>query len=275
MKLRFLLWGTLAIAISATPATATMTHGYNVPAMIEASDLIVVGRVSGNRVEPGAINDTQVFYISVDRTLKGTAAGHGRFLKVRLDVSDQVHNTVSARQYGVFFLRRSAGSYIPADAKRPVLVASDDGGPAASTPRDTYASVAAELARVLTTPAAALTDRVTGVHTHATTDANDQAQAIYAEAAEALAAIPYQRSKVALTQAARSTLLSARLWALVSLSFGDGAHEADGLKAQVRQSITPSMLENGSDMSLAMAMLPDAMQRPLRPGASISASSLP
>src|SRR5690242_14334345 len=109
----------LALA-SAASAAAAPVPPINVPAMVEAAELIVVGRVASLAVEQGPLGPHERFFIVVDRVLKGARPGT---LGVQLDRSDRQYRGVLPREYGMFFLRRAAGGYVPADPYHPMLIA--------------------------------------------------------------------------------------------------------------------------------------------------------
>src|SRR5271163_3091604 len=114
MRYRFLV---IAFLATAQPSLAVPVPMADVPAMAQASDLIVVGRATQTE------NNLAPFLVNVDRVLKGT--GLPRRLVVEPGASSQDYPAVQERQYGIFFLQRQAGgSYAVTDPFHPALVAS-------------------------------------------------------------------------------------------------------------------------------------------------------
>jgi hypothetical protein len=117
MRHRFLVIAFLAGGLTAQPALAVPIPMADVPAMAQASDLIVVGRASQTE------NNLAPFLVNVDRVLKGN--GLPRRLVVERALSSQDYPAVQERQYGIFFLQRQpGGSYALTDPFHPALVAS-------------------------------------------------------------------------------------------------------------------------------------------------------
>ena len=186
----------LVMCSLAQPASAIPIPIADVPAMVRISDEIVVGRASltGNALAP--------FLISVDRVLKGADAGPR--LVVTLDPTAP-GPSLQERQYGIFFLRRQSGGrpYILTDSLHPALPASPL---PLNRPRqaDAVAGIINELIAVLTTPAAALVDPVSGVQSPVAALPAGQAQQVYHAAASAIQSIPYAAAGPALNALAGS-----------------------------------------------------------------------
>jgi hypothetical protein len=115
MRYPFLVITFLAAGLQA--ALAVPLPMADVPAMAQASDLIVVGRASQTE------NNLAPFLVTVDRVLKGT--GPPVRLVVKPVLSSEDYPAVQERQYGIFFLQRQpSGSYAVTDPFHPALVAS-------------------------------------------------------------------------------------------------------------------------------------------------------
>jgi hypothetical protein len=84
----------LAGGFTAQPALAVPVPMADVPAMAQASDLIVVGRASQTE------NNLAPFLVIVDRVLKGNPP---RRLVVEPEPSSEDYPAVQERQYGIFF----------------------------------------------------------------------------------------------------------------------------------------------------------------------------
>jgi hypothetical protein len=97
MRYRFLV---IAFLATAQPAVAVPVPMADVPAMAQASDLIVVGRATQTQ------NNLAPFLVTVDRVLKGT--GLPRRLVVKPEPS-QDYPAVQEQQYGIFFFTTAAG----------------------------------------------------------------------------------------------------------------------------------------------------------------------
>src|SRR4051794_18802108 len=76
----------------------------DVPAVINAADLIVVGRAVSASAPTSRGDRTERYSIEVDRVLKGVARPGDR-IGVRLDLSGDDIRGVAERQYGIHLLR--------------------------------------------------------------------------------------------------------------------------------------------------------------------------
>jgi hypothetical protein len=139
------------------PAVAVPVPMADVPAMAQASDLIVVGRATQ------AENSLGPFLVTVDRVLKGT--GLPRRLVVEPDPPSQDYPAVQERQYGIFFLQRQpGGSYAVTDPFHPALVASPRRVPNQQKSTDVLAGLVGELIGVLRSSPANLRVRSKVMH---------------------------------------------------------------------------------------------------------------
>jgi hypothetical protein len=129
----------------------------NVPAMTQASDLIVVGHAMHAKWQGTPQDRRETFEIAVGRVLKGESASRVLPLGVSLDASEASRGVGDGR-YGVFFLRRGpAGLYAATDPRHPVLgTLPAAAGYVSVIPGDPLAGVAEELAHVFATPATVL-----------------------------------------------------------------------------------------------------------------------
>jgi HEAT repeats len=254
MRCRFLATVLLAICVTAKPALAVPVPMVDVPDMAQASDLIVVGRASQTQ------NNLAPFVVAVDRVIKGGAAGS--WLVVALD--PRGYGSVQEGQYGIFFLRRqTSGSYVVTDPFHPALVASPLRAPNQQSPVDVLGGLAAELAGVLTAPAATLTDPVNGVQGLVVGSPAAQAQYVYYGAAVALETIPYVESGPAVDAIATSNQTSARLWALYSL-FSMVDWDDETAKANALSSVQPILVNPEPELAFAVSMLANAIEGHLK-----------
>jgi hypothetical protein len=102
MRYRFLVIAFLAVV---QPALAVPVPMPDVPAMAQASDLIVVGRATQTE------NNLAPFLVTVDRVLKGT--GLPSRLVVEPAPSSEGYPAVQERQYGIFFYNGSRAAPTP------------------------------------------------------------------------------------------------------------------------------------------------------------------
>jgi HEAT repeats len=245
--------GFLAIAFLATaqPAVAMPVPMADVPAIAQASDLIVVGRATQTE------NNLAPFLVNVDRVLKGTPP---RRLVVEPDLSSQDYPAVQERQYGIFFLQRqSGGSFALTDPFHPALVASPQRVPNQQRSPDVLGNLVAELIGVLRAPATTLTDPVNGVQNLMTAAPADQAQQVYYEAATALQTIPCAVAGPALGAIAASNQLPARLWAMYTL-FSMVDSDDETAKASYLASVQPILTNPQSNLEFAATMLANAIE---------------
>jgi hypothetical protein len=226
----------LASGLGAAPAFAGPRPEVDVPALVRGSDMIVVGRVRSTNFAGTPAAATERFSLSVDRTLKGRSTGAPFAVAARLDLSGDGYEPVADRQYGIFFLQIKAGDAVfsAVDAFHPAVVASpqDRSGVAASG--QPLNDVARELATVLTTPPAILTNPVYGAQrlvsrVEIPREASDpgaaselrvlrgslvQAQVVYEDAARALATVPYDIAGEQLRPLTGAHSVLTRLWAV-------------------------------------------------------------
>jgi HEAT repeats len=234
------------------PATADKIAepAVDVPALVGASDLIVVGRAGEVQIAPNSASETLVVW--VDRVI-ASAPNPASQLAVRLDlpVPGSGLGAVETGEYGMFFLRNSRenGVYTAVNPYHPALVAAPAYNRTARS-SDALAGVAHELTRVLSASAADLI----GLR-----DAS-AVQHLYWEAADALETIPHKITGPELRTIAASEQTPARLWAIaVSLNTGDPnevAARAPGYLAAVKS----DLLKPGPDEGLAVARLAVAIQ---------------
>jgi HEAT repeats len=256
MKHRFLVIAFLASGLTAQPALAVPVPMADVPAMAQASDLIVVGRATQTE------NNVAPFLVTVDRVLKGT--GLPRRLVVEPDPSSQDYPAVQERQYGIFFLQRQpGGSYAVTDPLHPVLVASPVRVPSQQKSTDVLGNLVGELIGVLRASAATLTDPVNGVQNLVTAAPADQAQQVYYEAASALQTLPYAAAGPALGAIAASNQVPASLWALYSL-FSMVDSDDETAKAGYLASVQPILINPQPALAFSVSMLANAIEGHLK-----------
>lgn len=246
----------IAAWLAGGSASAAPAPAVDVPAMIAAADVVVVGRVEGVRVFGTA--PTQTFSLTIGRVLKGSVAPR-RQISVRLDLSAAGASSVVERQYGVLFLRRDGAVFAAVDASRPVLPASP-GHTLVERAVGPLRAVAAELGAVLATPAATLLDPVEGVGSRVIGTAAARADETYYEAAEALATLPYAAAGAALRQLAATGPQAARTWALVTLFRMDGPEQLRTARLALLNDIAPSLAKVAGS-SLAIDSLARALDR--------------
>jgi hypothetical protein len=241
-------------------ARATLIPKIDVPAMVSASELVVVGRAALTVWSPGA---PETFIIRADSVLKNSGTAPQGQLVVELALSSPGYRGVSEGQYGIFFLRRPAPGqpYTDVDPYHPVVAVSPlrNSGPSSAT--DPLSSVTQELAAVFTTPSAALLDPTTGVQALVTAPPAEQVQWIYYNTAAALASIPYETAGPSLRALAISGTTLARLWATNCLLSMGRSDEIEELKLSSLQSLEPILLNPGPDVALTVSMLGNAMLR--------------
>lgn len=232
----------LAIGFAIGAVRAAPMPAVDVPALVDASDLIV-GRAEDYDSRPVATGAKRTSMIAVDRILKG-AADPRRRLEIRLGRSDPRHSSVTDRQYGVFFLRRTGIEvYEAADPFYPVLPASPNADIASSNGSDPLTRVARELTAVFATAPAVLVDPSTGVQGLMVGEPVEQAQSVYHYTASALETILYEIAGESLRAVAASDQLSARLWAVRSLIAIDDEGSEASFIADSLQSLLPVLLD--------------------------------
>jgi HEAT repeats len=263
MRHRFLGIALLAGILSMASAFATPIPAIDVPAMTSGADFIVVGRA--NRVE--SQNDlTQTFSVSVDHVLKGGETNPPKVLNIRLDVSQPGHQTVSQRQYGMFFLRRAkaGGSYTAVDPFHAVLVASPASDANAAGSTDLLGAVTRALVQVFTAPPASLLNPQTGIQHLAVAEPVMQLQQIYLAAAEAIRSIPYDTAGAELRRIAETGQPTARLWSLNCLFFMGDSDNLEALKVNYLDSLKPVLINPPPDLAPAVSSLVTSMEGHLK-----------
>ncbi|MGH6848486.1 MAG: HEAT repeat domain-containing protein [Methylocella sp.] len=235
----------------------------DVPAMTQASDLIVVGRASVTQ------NPNTPFLVTVDRVLKG-GTGASQRLAVVPPSESQAYPGVYERQYGIFFLRRQpgGGSYAVTDPFHPALAASPQQAPNQPASSDVLSSVAQELTSVLTAPAATLTDPVSGVQDPTIVAPVYRAQHVYHEASRALRTIPYAVAGPGLDTIAASNQVPARLWAIYTL-FSMSDSDDDSAKTDYLQSVTPILVNPEPGLAFSASMLGTVIEGHLKSPAAV------
>jgi hypothetical protein len=233
MKIRALAAAGLLIGLAARPVAAELLPTADVPAMVDASDLIVVGWATATQRRNPAGRSSD-FIVSVARVLKGT---HLARVGIRSNPSDLASGEVREGQFGIFFLRRAndGGGYSVVDSANPALPASPQADIHQPAEADPLSRVAAELARFFTfrPPFGANQYR-------------------YEIAAAALKTIPYNVVDEPLHSLLNINAALTRIWIDNCLiSFGD----ADNL-AQV----TPLLLNPPAGISFSISMFANAMK---------------
>jgi len=227
----------------------------DVPAMAQASDLIVVGRATQTE------NNLAPFLVTVDRVAKGNPP---RRLVVEPGPSSQDYPAVQERQYGIFFLQRQpGGSYAATDPFHPALVASPQRVPNQQKSTDVLGNLVGELIGVLKATAPALTDPVNGVGNLVTAAPADQAQQVYYEAATALQTLPYVVAGPALGALAASNQVPARLWAMYSL-FSMVDSDDESAKADYLASAQSILINPQPGLVFSVSMLASAIEGHLK-----------
>jgi HEAT repeat protein len=240
----------LAAGLTVQPAQAVPVPMADVPAMAQASDLIVVGRATQTE------NNVAPFLVNVDRVLKGT--GPPVRLVVKPVLSSEDYPAVQERQYGIFFLQRQpSGSYAVTDPFHPALVASPQQVPNQQKSTDVLGALAGEFIDVLRASTATLTDPINGIGNLMAAGPADQAQQVYYEAASALQTLPYPAAGPALGTIAASNQV--RLWAMYSLfSMADSNDES--AKADYLASVQAILINPQPGLAFAVAMLANAIE---------------
>jgi hypothetical protein len=227
MRIATLLRGaaTLVLAVALEPgaASAAVVGGANVPALLQASDLVVVGQAAQVRID--AITGTELLLVSVNRTIKGAAS----VVHVRLDLSEETAAPVAAGQSGIFFLQARNGSYTATDPGHPLLAS---GASSRTRNGDALTEIADELVGALTTP--------------------DHGDEIAIEAAAALMTIPAAKSIDALRSAVDAGDQAARIWAVACLlSLAD----SESAKIEYLAAVEPILLTPSPSTRVAISAL--------------------
>ncbi len=244
-----------AVSLIAGSARAALIPAIHIPAMVDASELIVIGRANGTVSTPD--NASETFLIQADRVLKGAGGLPQGPLVVRLDMVQPGYEFVSEGQYGIFFLHR-LGPYQPyaaVDPYHPVVTASPARNSALPNPADPLSNVAQELARVFTTPGSLLIDPPTT--TLVVAPPIEQMQWIYYYTASAMKSIPYETAGRPLLAIVGSSSILARLWAIDCLLFMGRSDDIEAVKLNVLQSVEPVLLNPTPDVALTVSMLGD------------------
>jgi hypothetical protein len=248
--------------LSMNSANAIPILAIDVPAMTSAAELIVVGRA--NDVETQ--NDlSETLSVYVDHVLKGRATNPPKVLRLRLDVSQPGYQTVSQRQYGIFFLRRATtGSYIAVDPFHAVLVASPARGANAAGSNDLLGGVTRELVQVFTAPPASLLNSQTGIQHLAVAEPAMQLQQIYLAAAEAVRSIPYSAAGAELRRIAETGQVTARLWSLDCLFFMGDSDDLEALKLNYLDSVKSILIKPEPDLVPTVSDVANSMEGHLK-----------
>jgi hypothetical protein len=135
-KTRTLLHGVVMLALWAYPATqthATIVHSLDIAALVETSDLILVGRVTSidNRGTvtidmPAGPALAKSFWanLEADQALKGNPESRNVYFEFFIPEAPSAYRAILQGQYGIFFLRRTADSkFGVCDPSYPVLPA--------------------------------------------------------------------------------------------------------------------------------------------------------
>jgi len=235
----------LACGLAVGSAGAALAPQADVPAMVEAADLIVVGRAADIQIDRNSASETLVVW--VDRVIASSAPSP-RPLSVRvvLPLPAPGQGAVANGQYGMFFLRSTGenGAYTAADPDHPALVAASASNSSARS-ADALTGAAHELARVLTAPAADLI----GPRDPAA------AQHLSWEAASALETIPYPIAGPELRTIAASQQTPARLWAIAVLLDAGDPNEMAARVPDYLASVKADLLSPDVDEGLAAATL--------------------
>lgn len=272
MQRAFLLVLILAFGFAISAAHAAPMPAVDVPALVEVSDVIVVGRAARVDRRPGAPETERIFTVAVDRVLKGSADPK-RLLELRLNVAEPGYTAVEDRQFGMYFVKRiGVHVYEASDPFYPVLPASPTAQVGSSNEEEPLDRVAAELTTVLATPPSVLIDPLTGVQDLIVGEPAEQAQAIYYETASALQTIPYAFSADKLHALATSTQFSTRLSALRSLFATDKEAVDASLINKSLEYLTPILLDPPAELVPAVRDFANSLEADLNH--SISASTL-
>jgi hypothetical protein len=262
MRYRFLGMALLAGILSMASATAMLIPAIDVPAMTSAAELIVVGRANGVEIQNGLF---ETFSVSADHVLKGAETNPPKVLRVRLDVSQPGRQSVSERQYGLFFLRRATtGSYIPVDPFHAALVASPAREANPTGAADLLGSLTRELARVFATPSASLLNPQTGIQHLAVAEPVFQLHEIYRAAAEAIRSIPYSAAGAELRRIAETGQVTARLWSLDCLFFMGDSDDLEALKLNYLDSVKAILIKPEPDLAPTVADVANSMEGHLK-----------
>jgi HEAT repeats len=249
---------TVVGVLIAGSAGAALLPAIHIPAIIDASELIVVGRANGT---VSTSDSSETFLILADRVLKNAGALPQSALVVRLDIIHPGYRWVAEGQYGIFFLRRLGPNrpYTAVDPYNPVVAASPVADLTAPNSANPLSSVTRELARVLTTPGSTLIDPVTGVRNLAVGAPAEQLHWVYFYVARALASIPYETTGPPLRAMAISGSIPARLWAIDCLLSTGYSEEIESVILNGLKSVEPVLLDPTPDVALTVAMVGNHM----------------
>jgi hypothetical protein len=245
-----------------TPAIAEPVAPPNVPSMVAAADLIVVGRAMLPNMQ--ASGTLEIVAVAVDRVLKGTVGGSKR-VTIRLNRPQPSFGGIAAQQYAIFLLRAAGADIsVPANPLHPTLPASpaEKKGPLLS--RDALRAVASELVGVLETPGATLVNPGSGVHDLVVGTPAFQAGNVYLAAVEALRTIPYQIAGAPLRAIAASNDAPGRLWAINCLMTMGSSDQIEALKVRYLNEIQPLLLKPSPETAFAVSMLANAIEGHLK-----------
>jgi hypothetical protein len=159
----------LELALYTASGNGTIVHSLDVAALVESSDLIVVGQVSTIRDQGTTHSETPhdsrlekrlLAVLSTEKTLKGTATSSDLTFEFTLPEAPGGAQEIRPGQYGIFFLRHNSAGLGLADRDYPRLPALPGFRVPDEPPLD---SVIAELAEVLTYPNSTKSERSTAL----------------------------------------------------------------------------------------------------------------
>jgi len=149
-----------AVTLAVSPCSTTLVPHLDLPRLTDASDLIVVGRVTTVQRD----GETVVYLqgqalaasswsaeVEVERTLKGKIAGSEVRFNFPVPRAPVGYRGADVGQFGVFFLRQAENAYQILDPYHPFLVAAPAAPHTEGTPLD---QVTAEVAHVFDWPGA-------------------------------------------------------------------------------------------------------------------------
>jgi len=147
----------LALSVYVTSSTsATVVHPINVPALVEASDLVVVGRVTSVQEQGSLTIDTPagpalargfLAGLQTDQVLKGNIESQNVYFEFLIPDVPSGYGTATQGQYGIFLLQKASNSrFKPSDPLYPLLPAVPGGLLSSGSPID---QVARKLGEVL------------------------------------------------------------------------------------------------------------------------------
>jgi len=251
--------------VGAAAAATVRVPAVDVPAMVRASDLILVGRAADVHIDPEGKSES--FVLRVDRIVAGAAPALGRVaVRLTLPRPGSVLGTVEPGQYGLFFLHATSdGIYTAANSYRPALPAAPARTGNASPAADAITGVTRELARVLTASPSDLIGSKDAESTHE----------LYWLATSALQTVPSQISGPELQAIADSNRMPAKLWAIGALLAASDDSDIAARVPALLQSAAPALRNPTPDAEAAVARLATSVQAKVHtPGAVPTLASL-